>query len=692
MKKSLVKIAGAALAALLATSFIGCPNPATNGGTNVDPNAIWEDATIVEELANKEISWGKNTEGEDIALVLPLSISKRLQVGSKIIVELDYNTIANDYIEFHVEDGAWGAVGVTEYYNAKGTKLDSEEEVDGTTKTGRFKIKVNPGVYYTVVTESVLAKLKAGCGFNGNFKLVKVGVTNLGEPEEAPGPAKDGDVVYEATGDDLTIEVAQNSYDADGTGVKVQGIQFAAAGATYLPAGAIAGDVYEINLVGKADADFTSRIQFLDASWGGIVSLAEGEDTEIPLTTFTAADFDLKLQVKFTKKTEDGFKFVIGKTELNAAAHTLTLTKFTITKVSSGTPVEEEEEPVVISDDDIELTEPAAKDGYLTFWAQQSGAAKGSVVFVLNYESGFELNPEDKTRTTPSTDPKKLIHPTYNKSVTLTDVEIKYIINDGEEQTYTAAKVNLPINEYGSDYQAKLPVFTDYKVTKNDAIYIKFSAKTNDENVVKAEGLKEDESIIQGNLIDTDPSVNYWREMCIEEQQKQLLSGITYVAPTESEEEEEEPAVAEPITYSTARKAYTLTTNDKTAKYDDIGLTFQYFVADGEDPVSVAVSGLKVSIKIGEAEAVVKTLADFTIEHHSWDGNAAESNARINLTLGTDEAELASGTTVVLQVLEGTVSDKSLVDGITFALQQDGQHNSWDMLTAADSHPFADAE
>lgn len=135
-------------------------------------------------------------------------------------------------------------------------------------------------------------------------------------------------------------------------------------------------------------------------------------------------------------------------------------------------------------------------------------------------------------------------------------------------------------------------------------------------------------------------------------------------------------------------KAYTLTTN-KAVKKDDVGLTFQYFVGAGETPVTVDITNLKVSLKVGDAAAVEKTFDSVKIEHHSWDANAAESNARVNLSLGSADEEIASGTTVVLQVLAATLSDATKADGITFALQQDGKHNEYDMLTAADSHPFA---
>ncbi|MBB5219142.1 hypothetical protein DYE49_11080 [Treponema rectale] len=166
-------------------------------------------------------------------------------------------------------------------------------------------------------------------------------------------------------------------------------------------------------------------------------------------------------------------------------------------------------DPVADPDDDIELTEPEAKDGYFTFWAQSSGAAEGSVELVLNYEET-----------------------TLNKSVTLSNVDIEYIINDGEAKHYTK-NITLPKNSYGTDYQAKVPLFADYKVTKNDAIYIKITANVDDEKAV---------NIIQGNLIDTDPSVSYWKEMCIEEQQKQILTGITY-AESSDPAEDERPAI-----------------------------------------------------------------------------------------------------------------------------------------------------
>lgn len=343
MKKILKGITSLAALAFLAAGLTGCPGTTgTNSGeTSSD---LWEDAVEIEELAGKEISWGKDANGAETSCIVPLSLAKRLQKDSKIIFELDYNSIDAEYIQLHVDDGNWGATGVKDFYNKKGAKVDSEEEVDGETKTGRYKIDVIPGTYYTVVTEDILDKLKTGFGFNGNFKLVKAGLTNLAEAEEPAPEAEVGDVVYSAEGEALTVNLAQNAYDAqDGKGNIVRGIQFAGSGSIYLPAGAKAGDVYEISLAGKADAAFSARVQFLDASWGGIVSTDTGDD--IPLTDFTAKDFELTLKVKFNTSTADGFKFVIGNTEEGAEARTLTLTSFTIKKIAEGESTEGETKP-----------------------------------------------------------------------------------------------------------------------------------------------------------------------------------------------------------------------------------------------------------------------------------------------------------------------------------------------------------
>ena len=104
MKKILKGITSLAALAFLAAGLTGCPGTTgTNSGeTSSD---LWEDAVEIEELAGKEISWGKDSDGKDTSCIVPLSLAKRLQKDSKIIFELDYNSIDAEYIQLHVDDG-----------------------------------------------------------------------------------------------------------------------------------------------------------------------------------------------------------------------------------------------------------------------------------------------------------------------------------------------------------------------------------------------------------------------------------------------------------------------------------------------------------------------------------------------------------------------------------------------------------
>lgn len=150
-------------------------------------------------------------------------------------------------------------------------------------------------------------------------------------------------------------------------------------------------------------------------------------------------------------------------------------------------------DPIV--QEEIELVRPEDKEGFLTFWAQDFAAEKGSVMFIMNYESA-----------------------NLDEAVTLYNVTITYSINDGEEIVKELGNVEIPKNEYGSDYQLKTDLLNEVEIKKNDAVYIKVEAGT-----TKTE-LTGDTSILQGNLIDTSSAVGYWKEMCIEEHQKQRIS------------------------------------------------------------------------------------------------------------------------------------------------------------------------
>lgn len=312
-------------------------------------------------------------------------------------------------------------------------------------------------------------------------------------------------------------------------------------------------------------------------------------------------------------------------------------------------------EPAADPDDDIELTEPEAKEGYFTFWAQSSGAAEGSVMLVLNYE---------KT--------------TLNKSVTLSNVDIEYIINDGEVKYYTE-DITLPKNEYGDDYQAKVPLFADYKVTKNDAIYIKITANVDDENAV---------SIIQGNLIDTDPSVNYWKEMCIEGQRKQILTGITYAESSDpatdpDPEPDPEPAVTEK-TVGTCTP-YEITVNKEVADASKVVLVLQADSPDTEKGLTINIKDFEFTVKVGEGEESVISKDSVSLTPNIYgdlydSGKAAKTDVKIVLNL--TEA-LAAGTKIVLQAKKATVSGAEPT-AIIFAVQETATYS----MIAADSEIY----
>ena len=340
MKKILRKIMAIAAAVTLVSAFASCSGSGEDDSDDVSDkkpaqSGIWTGAEMIDELAGKSTSW-------DEEINISKALASRIQVGSKVIFEIDIN---GEYAKFMVASG-WSDCKTTKYYSSKDNEVPVKENADN---PGVYETLdgLEKGTYYFNVTSENVEILKNGFAIRGNFTLVKIGITNLGEATANPDAA-------------------------------------------------------------------------------------------------------------------------------------------------------------------IKLVKPADKDRYKTFWAQSSGVAAGTVNFILNYESAV-----------------------LDKAVKLSDVVITYIINDSEAKEYTADSIEIPKNAYGTDYQVKVPVFADYKVTKNDAIYIKISAKVNDE---KAAG------IIQGNLIDTDASVNYWKEMCIDEQQKQILSGITYAAAPE-----ETPAAKETV-------------------------------------------------------------------------------------------------------------------------------------------------
>lgn len=286
----------------------------------------------------------------------------------------------------------------------------------------------------------------------------------------------------------------------------------------------------------------------------------------------------------------------------------------------------------------------------------------------------------------------------YNRSaagadelISISDAELKVWKNDTLIKTFDS--ISFALDNYGAsfddsdknpiknasnmkEYKVKLPIETT--VASGDNVKVEFTKGT-----ISGAGkdkVKAGEDIVVA-LVDIAPTAGYYKELCANTNEYKAIFGKATVSTAAAT-----PAPA-PAATTTNYKAYTLTTS-KAVKKDDVGLTFQYFAGEDEEPATITLTNLKVSVKIGDADAVEKTFDSVKIEHHSWDGNAKESNARVNLGLGSETEEIASGTTVVLKVLSATVSDTSKASSINFSLQQDGKHNAYDMLTAADSKAF----
>jgi hypothetical protein len=138
-----------------------------------DFDKYFEGTEVIAELADKATSWGT-------AISIPSAYAKRLQVGSRVYFWLAENTDGNGnkYLKFHVDNGNWSSVGVSEYFNAKdNSKLSVTEDTDNAGVDNSDGIAA--GVYYFDVTETNLATLKNGFALQGNLTVKKVGITNL---------------------------------------------------------------------------------------------------------------------------------------------------------------------------------------------------------------------------------------------------------------------------------------------------------------------------------------------------------------------------------------------------------------------------------------------------------------------------------------------------------------------------------
>ena len=131
------------------------------------------------------------------------------------------------------------------------------------------------------------------------------------------------------------------------------------------------------------------------------------------------------------------------------------------------------------------------------------------------------------------------------------------------------------------------------------------------------------------------------------------------------------------VTYSTARKAYTVSLT-KAVDASVLGYVLQ-IDNDGTkdaDGLKIDISNLKLSVKVGDADAVEKTFGEFNLVPNQWASPAyGKTDARKNLGL---TGNLAQGTEITVQVLSGTVSNSAKAPSIIFALQEDS--GSYGML------------
>lgn len=231
-----------------------------------------------------------------------LPIGKKLVKGNVVKVKLNSATVTNAEADFSEDDDIPTIVI---------SLIDTAE------KAGYYtELCPNDKEYQTLITKKDGEKFPAD-----DIPVEPV-------PDDRP---KVGDVVYEATGDDLKITLGLNKYkkednDTDDT---IQGLQFADEdGLKYLPKGAKADEEYTIVMKGTASAEVTANVQFLKEDWSGLGT--EGSDIS---TEFTTTEFSISNAFTFNSDSTGKFKFAIGNEDRNVKdSITLTLTEFTITR------------------------------------------------------------------------------------------------------------------------------------------------------------------------------------------------------------------------------------------------------------------------------------------------------------------------------------------------------------------------
>jgi len=323
----------------------GVVNNPNKGEPTPEPETGDEFETVeVTSIKGKETSWS-----DDDFLKVGTDYTSQLTVGSKIYFDVAKN---GEYLKFHVDNGSWGACGVSEYFNSDGTKVAGAEE--DAKNAGVYNIDVSDGVYYIEVTADNIDQLKAGFAIHGNLvinkvtlKIKKTSTSNSAvEPNNGTGTenqqttggnGENGQTTatvtpYSTT--NLTVTTGNNAYSTSTHGIQAK--------VTVRVGDALKGlskdDTFVVKMKGTASKAFAPQVYFMDnTDAGGYANLGAWGDT----VNFTTEEFDISKEVTISGKAPtsddaDAFVFVIDYDESSATADlenvTFNFSEFSVTK------------------------------------------------------------------------------------------------------------------------------------------------------------------------------------------------------------------------------------------------------------------------------------------------------------------------------------------------------------------------
>lgn len=277
---------------------------------------------------------------------------------------------------------------------------------------------------------------------------------------------------------------------------------------------------------------------------------------------------------------------------------------------------------------------------------------------------------------------------------------IEFALDEYGSSFSNGGKAPTPISDVNDmkEYKVKLSIGTT--VAKGDTIKVKLDEKAFIEAIGKDAANVNPESVVVA-LVDIDPSVNYYKELCEnsdlykpfltkKEENTQQGGGGTggQQQPTDGTGTggqqpsgnggNDGAATVTPVTYSTARKAYTVKLTKDISDASSIGYVLQIDNEGTKDAngLKIDISNLKLSVKVGNGAVEEKTFADFNLVPNQYATPAyGKTDNRKRLGL---EGNLSHGTEITVQVLSATVSNSTKAPSIIFALQEDS--GSYGML------------